>query len=1790
MSQLDALRLVHSLRERLVEFSIEESYLRDDRLRDIMRRVWSGPPGSGGLLSDVWVEAAFGARTAEKAPRTLLEMADAGEFARDLVEHLDARGAVPRARPLYSHQLAAIRAAKAEGDERPAVMVTAGTGAGKTESFLLPILDELWRQRRVAGESGVRCIVLYPMNALVNDQVDRLYSWLRNQNRVTLFHFTSETPEDHAMANRIGVPRWEPCRFRTRRQARGLETADGRKLAPSDRGTVPDVLITNYSMLEYMLCRPQDAVLFGPALRSLVLDEAHLYTGTLAAEIALLLRRVLARCSVPSSRVLQIGTSATLGEGDLAELGSLVFTKPREMVRVVRGEKQRPSFAQAVDAVACGHLASQRTTLAALSGHIVPTMQVAADGDPELKVDHDDCARLAASLRTIAGEAAVRAAMNECGGRPAVLLHIVLTQSPVVHKLGSLLWDEPRLSLLSLADRLWGDRGPESIEATVALLRLSASARLRAAELPLVPHRLHVLCKSPDGMVLCLNPACSGPPEVKPEGWGALSTGFTDNCPRCGCRTVSLVRCEECGDAAVAGIQTDDFRLRAATPDELAAARDTTDGHTTGVLMFSLQAVPPGVQTHWHVNLDTGELGGAAARTRALAGRTASTACPACSTGETTAFEPIVGPVSLTLSVVTETVLAELPEHPSPDRHNLPARGRRLLAFTDSRQGAARLGPRLTGQHETQVLRAAIARVVGAAGSSVELVQYLEGRIDELEARLGSAPPQVAAAICRDLSQARADLSAARDGISVSDLVERLREAPQIKELLDPDTAERHQHSPDHQWCSTDWSNNADAVRTTLRRRVCEELAIPLRPHRATSDEAQGLIEILLPRSELFAIDPSSPFRLTPPFQALERTLSTMPRTLDEGLRRDWRPFVTELVLDLRRNMAATLGEGDEVDEDFVRELVGTIAVAGLHLTRAAFVGETERSARLARVAELLRRAGVAEDRSLDAAKELLGGVFDLLLLGARGGGGTGELRWLEANDEGGIRLNISELCVRRPSRLFFSAATGLVYPRSVLGQALLQGVRDLQPVMFDEAIATPRLARRRRELLGDVTPRTDLFAMGLWGEEHSAQLSPQENLRLQNLFRAGARNVLSSTTTLELGIDIGGLAGVLLTDVPPGVANYLQRAGRAGRRTDGSSIVVTFARPRPFDREVFQRFDRYLSKAPPTPNVFLDRQRIAVRHAHAFLLGEFFRAVYPSNTHVGAMTAYRLMGEFCGVPATRNWDTKSDLVRPDAVPARPAIPLTPRPSWYPEVADPAPLRGVFQHFLEHMALDPNHRTRTVLLSLLAGTPLEPVLGTPGSDAMSEFIRGAGHRLDEADADWRALYGEMFDSWQRIDARDSSAAGLSNALHRNLEAMYTTTTIEALADGQYLPRYGFPVGLQRLAVWAPDAKRPQSVREEDRYRLERSGMLALREYAPGATLVVGGNVVRCRGLMKHWTGVDKPETLGLRGRGLIGPQGRFVYRIGEGELPDAFPSSGESTRFGHRFDLLFPRHGFSTAWWDRPARSRSLEDPVGSVQMASSAVIESNDWDKVWTDFAGVSGLVARYKECGELLVYNPGNRAVDPEGRPRFTGFAICTRCGFAEVERKPDGQGRIDLPSSFDRHRPLRRMERKSSCWQGIEGAPVLRHQVLAARQITDVLVLEFGQRTAPPNAQVVKTVAEALRLAGARCLQLDPRELGAKFHPVADGGFGIVLFDCHPGGAGHVLELANAGEQWLWQHLIDVLFVSEEHDQRCRSGCLDCLRTFGEPGDLDGIELDRPGTLAWLRGLRGEHTWAP
>ena len=221
MSQLDALNLVDQLRERLIDFGTSEAFTYDAALRQAVSRAWSRG-GVDGLVGDIWVEAS---RASKSSGLTLRQLAEHGEFDPQLAEQLAETGAITDEIKLYEHQVESIRAARASSaNDRPAIGVTAGTGGGKTESFLLPVLNQLCKSpRRTAG--GIRALILYPMNALVNDQVERLERWLTGQGRVSFFHFTSETPENAKYANAMDLPKAADHRFRTRQQAVGCRTA-----------------------------------------------------------------------------------------------------------------------------------------------------------------------------------------------------------------------------------------------------------------------------------------------------------------------------------------------------------------------------------------------------------------------------------------------------------------------------------------------------------------------------------------------------------------------------------------------------------------------------------------------------------------------------------------------------------------------------------------------------------------------------------------------------------------------------------------------------------------------------------------------------------------------------------------------------------------------------------------------------------------------------------------------------------------------------------------------------------------------------------------------------------------------------------------------------------------------------------------------------------------------------------------------------------------------------------------------------------------------------------------------------------------------------------------------------------------------------------------------------------------------------------------------------------------------------------------------------------------------------
>ena len=243
-------------------------------------------------------------------------------------------------RPLYRHQEEALRKASRGMN----LVITTGTGSGKTESFLFPIFQHLLKEQEAGTLGpGVRAIIIYPMNALANDQMKRMRALFKQYPWIRYGVYNGNT--EHSQAKAL-------IEYR-----RTFQDQNGQSLDPAPNEVIsrevmqqepPHILITNYSMLEYMMIRPKDDAVFTNAeLRFIVLDEAHIYKGATGMETSLLMRRLRARISRPDS-VQYILTSATLGgpEADsevlqfAARLSGVNFQKEG----IIRSKEKHPPW------------------------------------------------------------------------------------------------------------------------------------------------------------------------------------------------------------------------------------------------------------------------------------------------------------------------------------------------------------------------------------------------------------------------------------------------------------------------------------------------------------------------------------------------------------------------------------------------------------------------------------------------------------------------------------------------------------------------------------------------------------------------------------------------------------------------------------------------------------------------------------------------------------------------------------------------------------------------------------------------------------------------------------------------------------------------------------------------------------------------------------------------------------------------------------------------------------------------------------------------------------------------------------------------------------------------------------------------------------------------------------------------------------------------------------------------------------------------------------------------------
>jgi len=300
-------------------------------LREHLHTVFQSTPGTGdSFLADPVFEASFGWRLTED---TLGDLS--GRFLHpDVVKALDKPSKTfaeeytfsTQQHP-YQHQLEAWQALI---EARPArsVLVTSGTGSGKTECFLIPILHDLATEldTQTGGLTGVRALFLYPLNALIKSQRDRLIAWSEPfSGRIRYCLYNGETPRE-------GKSPW------------ASEVLDRKTL----RANPPPILVTNATMLEYMLVRTEDQSILTQSqgkLRWIVIDEAHNYIGSQAAEVTLLLRRVLHAFGCRADAVHFIATSATIAdsrantEEQLRDFLADIAGVPPDRVSVVYGQR-----------------------------------------------------------------------------------------------------------------------------------------------------------------------------------------------------------------------------------------------------------------------------------------------------------------------------------------------------------------------------------------------------------------------------------------------------------------------------------------------------------------------------------------------------------------------------------------------------------------------------------------------------------------------------------------------------------------------------------------------------------------------------------------------------------------------------------------------------------------------------------------------------------------------------------------------------------------------------------------------------------------------------------------------------------------------------------------------------------------------------------------------------------------------------------------------------------------------------------------------------------------------------------------------------------------------------------------------------------------------------------------------------------------------------------------------------------------------------------------------------------
>lgn len=1526
--------------------------------------------------------------------------------------------ALPYERLLYSHQVRAIR--KAVNGRN--IVVSSGTGSGKTESFLIPILNHLLREEEngTLASPGVRALLLYPMNALANDQMKRLRRILMNYPQITFGRYINieETPEKKSTA----------LEYFRKTYPGEPEIENELKSREEMHATPPHILLTNYAMLEYLLLRPASSPLFdgetGQYWRFIVIDEAHIYDGANATEIAMLLRRLQDRVAGDKHGKIQaIATSATLGRGRsdfgaVAEFATQLFNKP--FIWDEHDEtKQDIIEADVLPVQSLGAVWGQGAPdLYGTLHRIVNDLQTS----PEFCV-----AQLESSARKYGVpdkilEQAHLAAQQEPEMAVKRWLYNILSGDERLRLLLDTLKTAP--SLLSRVARTVFSDASNPDQALVDLVALAVMAKTGSEEMPLLPARYHVFVRALEGAFVCLNK------KGHKNGEPRLFLNRQKFCPTCQSRIFELANCTRCGVAYLVGKEKTGGQLDEnpqkfeldlnnvyLVQDSALYLSESVQGSSYYVfieksteededetILHEIEHDQNDEIEHLNKRWLCPQCGQIQERQIPrkcecdadllviyqvdLGKKRTLKRCISCSTRSSSgAVYRFLTGQDAPVSVLASALYEQIPPSKDGRFSDIPGEGRKLLNFTDSRQNAAFFAPYLERAHMRSLRRALILRTLRTLRQKNDgsirlpnLVQPLMNQANELGLFSSQESPierQEKMAIWLMLDFAPLDRRISLEGLGLLRFEPYLDPNWKIPEVLS--------ESP--------WNLDRPAAYRLIRN-----LLNTLR--------MQGAVTYLLPDQNIFRHSEFKP----------------------------------------RNKMLYVRGK----DADPKRGIFSWMPAKG------------HRNARLDYLERILIRRQIPPDQARQIALDTLERLWGYL--------DAPSCPWKEVFP--GKNVTKPQLgWVHQVDHALWEVIPTL---ENLDGWYICDKCKNIYSQSVDDVCLTYGCSGH----LIPLTTQTEIISENLYrqlylsekiyplkAEEHTAQWTPKAGAEVQNRFINGEINVLSCSTTFELGVDVGDLQAVLMRNMPPTTANYIQRAGRAGRRTDSAAFVLTFAQRRPHDLTYYAEPEKMVAGEMRPPYVPLSNAKIIRRHLHSVAFASFFRW------------------------AKQNRDFEYHVARDFFMPIS------------GETG-----RDLLKNYL-------NSKPQNLLKSLKNVIPssLWEELGVNDWGWISELTNESGTGVldlvfDEFTKEEQYLNNEILRMNQEwLNSRKEKLLDRIRALERVREHVHNKELLGFLGSRNVLPKYGFPTDVVELRT-----NHLSSTPEAQKIELARDLRMAISEFAPGSQVVAAKKIWTSAGLVVH------PRRNWETYKYAICRQcGKFHHGL---EIPST--CSACSSPLHSTGEFIIPVFGFIAA---QEVDTPGEEQP----QRTYSSQVYFADYDEFRVQKFGESAgytlvenvnleIHQRYSKYGWMALVNDGFGQ----------GFKICTTCGWAQVveynQNHPVVFGLGEMPGA------VRDVHNHPVTGEPCSGGTIRRHlghryltDVLELRI--------YGTSPLLRNPNAMRSLMYALLEGASKTLGIRRDDIDGTlyYHNYSDPP-SLVLFDTVPGGAGHVEHIRNSLRQ--------------------------------------------------------------